>query len=146
MSSENRSLVTRYFEEICNGRKLNVADEIFAAAHRYHDPSSPGIGTGPDGMKQLVSVYQNAFPDAHWTIDEMLESGDRVITRWTGSGTHHGDLAGLAPTGRPVNVTGIWIQRIAGGKIVESWNQWDTLGMLTQLGAVPAFGKAGAAR
>jgi steroid delta-isomerase-like uncharacterized protein len=145
MSSTNKSLVTRYFEEICNGRKLNVADEIFAAAHEYHDPSSPWIGPGPDGMKQLVTVYRTAFPDAHWKVEEMMEAGDHVITRWTGTGTHQGDLAGLPPTGRPVHVVGIWIHRIAGGKIAESWNSWDTLGMLTQLRAVPAFGKAGAA-
>ena len=78
--SSNRSLVTRYFEEMSNGRKLDAADEIFAAAHDYHDPSSPGIGPGPEGMKQLLSVYHTAFPDSHWTVDEMMEAGDRVIS------------------------------------------------------------------
>jgi steroid delta-isomerase-like uncharacterized protein len=144
--SPNKTIAKRFFDEVCNGRKLDAADEIFADAHIYHDPSSPGIGAGPEGMKQLISTYQAAFPDAHWTVDEMLEANDRVITRWTGTGMHRGALAGLAPTGRPVAVAGIWIHRIAGGRIVESWNSWDTLGMLTQLGAVPAFGKTGAAR
>jgi steroid delta-isomerase-like uncharacterized protein len=146
LSSVNRSLVTRFFEEMCNGRKLNAADEIFAAAHDYHDPSNPGIGQGPDGVKQLLSVYHTAFPDSHWTVDEAIEAGDRVITRWTGTGTHQGDLGGIAPTGRQVHVAGIWIHRIAGGKIAESWNVWDTLGMLTQIGAAPAFGSMRAAR
>ena len=140
MSTENKALVNRFFEEVCNGRKLGVADEIFAAKHTYHDPSSPWVGLGPEGMKQLTAAYQNAFGDAHWSTDETLTAGDTVITRWTGSGTHSGDLQGIAPTGKKVNVKGIWIQRIAGGKIVESWNAWDTLGMLQQLGVVPALG------
>jgi len=146
MSSANRSLVSRFFDEVCNGRKSDAADEIFAAAHDYHDPSSPGIGQGPDGMKHLISVYHTAFPNSRWTVDETIEAGDRIITRWTGTGTHRGDLGGIAPTGRQVHVAGIWIHRIAGGKIVESWNLWDTHGMLTQIGAVPASGKTQAAR
>jgi steroid delta-isomerase-like uncharacterized protein len=146
MSSQNQDLVKRFFEEICNGRKLNTADEIFSAGHNYHDPASPWVGPGPEGMKQLAAAYQTAFPDAHWRVDEMLESGDRVITRWTGTGTHQGDLAGLAPTGRHVEVTGIWMHRMAGGKIVESWSAWDMLGLLRQVGAIPAQGKTGAAR
>jgi steroid delta-isomerase-like uncharacterized protein len=143
--SPNQALATRFFDEVCNGRKLNVADEIFTPAHQHHDPANPGIGTGPEGMKQLVSIYQTAFPDAHWHVDEMLEAGDRVITRWTGTGTHRGDLAGMPPTGRTATVTGVWIHRIEGGRIVESWDVWDALGLFTQLGAVPAFGRAGAA-
>src|ERR1041385_5861426 len=109
----NQSLVTRFFEEMCNARKLDVADEIFAANHAYHDPSSPGLGNGPEGMQQLISIYHNGFPDVSWTVDGTLPSGDTVVTRWTGRGTHLNDLAGLPPTGRSVEVPGIWIHRIA---------------------------------
>ena len=63
-----------------------------------------------------------------------------MVTRWTGTGTHQGDLLGMAPTGKGAKVMGIWIHRLAGGKIVESWNVWDTLGMLQQLGVIPALG------
>jgi steroid delta-isomerase-like uncharacterized protein len=140
--SNQQSLVNRYFTEMCTARKLDAAGEIFAANHTYHDPSSPWVGPGPEGMKQLLSVYHKAFPDSHWTVDEMLSSGDTVVTRWTGRGTHRGELAGLAPTGRAVQVTGIWIHRVANGRIVESWNSWDTLGMMQQVGAVPATGTA----
>ncbi|HEY1336706.1 MAG TPA: ester cyclase [Bryobacteraceae bacterium] len=129
--------VERFFEEVCNGRKLAVADEIFTADHRYHDSASTWVGVGPEGQKQLISGYQRAFPDAHWTVEETLTAGDRVITRWTGTGAHRGDLMGIAPTGRTVEVTGIWMHRIAGGKIAESWNCWDTLGMMQQLGVAP---------
>src|ERR1043165_6308161 len=109
MSSKNLQLATRYFEELCNERKLGVADEIFAADHVHHDPSSPWVGAGPEPMKQLVSIYQNGFPDANWAIDAMYEAGDTVIARWTGTGTHHNDLAGIPPTGKSVKVAAIMI-------------------------------------
>jgi SnoaL-like polyketide cyclase len=76
-------------------------------------------------------------------IEDQIAEGDTVVTRWTGTGTHQGDLLGMAPTGKPAKVMGIWIHRLAGGKIVESWNVWDTLGMLQQLGVIPAPGSAG---
>jgi steroid delta-isomerase-like uncharacterized protein len=143
MSAEdNKALVRRFFEEVCNARNLGVADELFTANHTYHDPSSPSIGRGPEGMKQLMSTYQTAFPDAHWNIDAMLvtEDGETVVTRWTGSGTNTSDLPGIPATGKKAMVPGIWIHRFSSGKIVESWNVWDTLGMLQQLGVVPTMG------
>ncbi len=143
MSTEdNKALVQRFFEEVCNERNLGVANELFTADHTYHDPSSPSIGPGPEGMKQLMSTYQTAFPDAHWDIDAMLvtEEGDTVVTRWTGRGTHTADLPGIPATGKKAMVPGIWIHRVVGGKIVESWNVWDTLGMLQQLGVIPTQG------
>ncbi len=85
--------------------------------------------------------HQTGFGDAKWTVHEVLDAGsDTVVTRWTGSGTHTGELLGIAPTGKSVNVDGIWIHRIADGKIVETWNVWDTLGMLQQLGVAPKLG------
>jgi steroid delta-isomerase-like uncharacterized protein len=143
MSAEdNKALVRRFFEEVCNERKLGVADELFATSHTYHDPSSPSVGQGPEGMKQLMSTYQTGFPDAHWSIDAMLlvEDGEMVVTRWTGVGTHTSDLPGIRATGKKARVAGIWIYRLSSGKIVESWNVWDTLGMLQQLGVIPAMG------
>jgi steroid delta-isomerase-like uncharacterized protein len=139
MSAEdNKTIVRRFFDEVCNARNLNVADELFAANHIYHDPSVPGAELGPDGMKQTISAYQRAFNDAHWAVEETIAAGeDKVVTRWTGKGTHTAELQGISPTGKKVTVPGIWIHRIAGGKIVESWNVWDTLGMLQQLGVVP---------
>lgn len=142
MSNENRALATRYFEEMCNGRKLGVADEIFAAGHIHHDPSSPWVGPGPEPMEKLVSIYQTGFPDAHWAVNAVYEAGDAVIVRWTGTGTHRNDLTGIAPTGKSVSVDGVMIFRIANGKIAESWDVWDTLGMLQQLGVAPALTKA----
>jgi steroid delta-isomerase-like uncharacterized protein len=139
MTQHDVQLSRRFFDEVCNGRQLNVADELFSADHAYHDPGSPWVQTGPRGMKELIGAYHNAVKDARWDVQAMLKDGDTVVTRWTGSGTHTGDLLGIAPTGKRVNVDGIWMHRIAGGKIVESWNCWDMLGMLQQLGVVPGF-------
>jgi steroid delta-isomerase-like uncharacterized protein len=142
MSAEgNKSLVRRFFEEVCNGRRADVAGELFSADHRYHDPSGPGVGSGPEAMAEFMAAYYGAFPDAHWTVEEQIAEGDRVVTRWTGSGTQRQELQGIPPTGKSVRVDGFWEHRIANGKIAESWNVWDTLGMLQQLGVVPAPGQ-----
>ena len=139
-AGEKIGLARRFYDEVCNKRQLAVADQLFSATHVYHDPSSPWVGKGPAGIKDLIGVYHRGVNDAHWDVHEIIESGDTVISRWTGRGTHTGELLGIPPTHRKVNVDGIWIHRIAGGKIVESWNCWDTLGMLQQLGVVPQMG------
>ena len=137
-TDQNKNLVKRFFDEMCNQRKLDIADELFAASHSYHDPQTP-TGPGPDGMKQVISAYQTGFPDAHWKVLDTIISGDQIITRWEGSGTQKKELIGIPATGRSVRVQGTWIHRFANNKIVESWNIWDTLGMLQQLGVVPAM-------
>jgi steroid delta-isomerase-like uncharacterized protein len=137
-TEENKAISRRFFEEMVNAKQLGVADEIFATDHTYHDPSSPMIGPGQAGMKQLIDMYIAAYPDLHHAVEDQIAAGDTVVTRWTGTGTHQGDLLGIPPTGKAVKVMGIWIHRLADGKIVESWNVWDTLGMLQQLGVVPA--------
>jgi predicted ester cyclase len=145
MSTADVQLAQRFFDEMCNGRNLALADQLFSPEHSYHDPGSPGVAAGPRGMKELIGTYQRAVEDARWTVDAMFRHGELIVTRWTGSGTHTGDLFGIRPTGKKVSVDGIWIHRVAGGQIVESWNCWDTLGMLQQLGAVPPFGMKNAA-
>ncbi len=142
MSAENKALVRRALEEIWNKGNLAVVDELTAANHVAHDPANPNAGRGPQAEKQLVTMYRTALPDLHMTIDEMLADGDKVVTRWTARGTHKGDLMGIAPTGKQVTITGISIDRIEGGKAAESWTNWDTLGMMQQLGAVPQIAAA----
>jgi ketosteroid isomerase-like protein len=121
---------------MCNGKNLAVGDEIFTGNHTYHDPASPWVGPGPDGMKQLIGTYHRGFSNARWTVEETLTAGDRIIVRWSARATQDGPLYAIAPTGRSVTVAGIWIFRVANGKIVESWNCWDALGMMQQLGLV----------
>ena len=141
MSEQNKALARRFFLEVCDGRKPGVADEIFAAGHRYDDPASPGIPEGPNGMKLLSSTYYTAFADAYWKVDEQVAVDDVVVTRWTAGGTQTAELMGIPPTMRKVQVAGISFQRISAGRIQETRSLWDALGMLQQLGVVPALAK-----
>ncbi len=143
----NRAIVRRFFHELCNARNMGVAEALFAGDHIAHDPSIPGISPGPEGVQQTIAIYHKAFPDAHWHIEDMIAEGDKVVTRWVGRGTQTEELQGdppIPPTGKAVVVPGIWIHRIADGKIVESWNVWDTLGMLQQLGVISRKGREAA--
>jgi steroid delta-isomerase-like uncharacterized protein len=92
--------------------------------------------------KQLVTMYLAAFPDLHLTIEDQIAEGDKVVIRWTAHGTHKGNFMGIPPTGKEAVVTGITIDRFANGKTVEAWNNSDDLGLLQQLGVVPAPGQA----
>ena len=136
MSAENEALVRRFFEEFYNDRRAEVADEIVASDYVSHGPKAPPA-EGPDGVKARVALYQDSV-DGHWTIDEIFSAGDRVVTRWTGTGTHVGDLMGIPPTGKPIAIEAISVHRIENGQIAEEWTVWDALGLLQQVGAVPA--------
>jgi steroid delta-isomerase-like uncharacterized protein len=119
--------------------RLEVANELVADGWISHDPATPESPTGPEGIKQLVSGYRGAFPDLSFSIDDQIAEGDRVVTRWTARGTHEGDLWGIGATGKQGTVTGITIDRIEDGKIAETWTNWDTLGLMQQIGVVPSF-------
>jgi len=141
MSTINQAIVRRYIDEVWNQRNLAVLDEIMAADSVSHD-MAPGMQAGIEGLKQGIQMYLNAFPDLHFTVELEIAQGDLVATRWTSRGTHRGELMGIPPTGKTVTVTGIDINRIAGGKLVEHWGNYDMLGMLQQLGVVPMPGAA----
>ncbi|MDQ3779139.1 MAG: ester cyclase [Chloroflexota bacterium] len=122
----NKSVVRRLWEEVWNQADLAVADQIFDEAYAAHE-------------KAFVPVFRTAFPDSHHTVEDLIAEGDKVVTRFTWSGTHRGEFMGVPPTGRRVAVGGIWIHRVEGGRIVEgrNWGQVDWLGLLQQLGAPP---------
>jgi len=137
----NKEIVRRLGVEPWEGN-LGVIDELTAPDYVGHDPSMPEPQRGPEGIKEFVSGYLAAFPDGKFTIDEQLAEGDLVATRWTGRGSHQGELMGIPPTGKQVTVSGITISRVVKGKVVEEWTNWDTLGMLQQLGVVPEMAGA----
>jgi steroid delta-isomerase-like uncharacterized protein len=124
-----------------NKQNLNVIPEIIAANFVSHQPGGQDF-RGPEGVKQFASMYQKASPDARLTVDDQFAEGDKVVTRWTARGTHRGELMGIQPTGKRVTISGITINRIAGGKIVEEWENYDQMGMMQQLGVIPAPGQA----
>ncbi len=136
---EEKALAHRLMEEVWSKGNLSVTHEIIAPNFTNHDPSTPDFGPGPEAYNQIVSLYRNAFPDAKFNIDETIAEGDKVAVRYTCLGTHQAELSGIAPTGKHVTITGILIFRIGNGKIEEAWVNWDALGLLQQLGAVPAL-------
>ena len=121
MISQIRRLMLRVFMELWNQGKLAVADEIFAANYINHDPASPDFGIGPEGVKQTVTLYRNAFPDVLFTIEHMIEAAPFVTTRYTAKGSHRGDWRGIPATNSSIQVDGIVIHRISDGRIVEGW-------------------------
>lgn len=137
MSAEdNSALVRRFVEEVFNRGNLDVVDQLVTPDYVHHDPTTQEFGSGIEGFKQLISVYRSAFPDLHISLEDQVASADKVVDRWVGQGTHQGELMGMAATGRQVRAAGISIHRISGGKIAETWNNYDALGMLRQLGAI----------
>jgi len=144
MAAQNAELSRRIFEDVWNRKNLGAIDDLISADYVHHDANSPAA-SGIDGYKQFVTFYMSAFPDAHFTIDDAFTTGENEVTRWTVVGTHEGELAGIPRTGRRFSVTGISVARIANGKIAESWNSWDALGLMQQLGVVSAETKGRAA-
>ena len=136
MSAQNEAVVRRFYEQMCNERKNELAPELFAEDHVMHDPQVPA-GVGPQGMADVVSVYQTGV-DGHWGIQELISAGDKVVVRWIGSGTHVAEVNGIPATGKEIAVDAISIHQLRDGKIAETWEVWDTLGFLQQLGVVPA--------
>jgi steroid delta-isomerase-like uncharacterized protein len=144
LSETNKTLSRRFFEEVFGKGKLNVLDEITAKDHVNSGPGTPpDLAPGLEGTKQLVTMYRNAFPDIHFTVDEQIAEGDKVVTRWTADGTHKGELAGIPATGKSSTVTGIVVDRFANGKIAETWGIFDQFGMMQQLGVIPMPETAG---
>jgi steroid delta-isomerase-like uncharacterized protein len=144
-TGDAKTLVRRFFEEVWNQGHLDVLDEIIASDYDPHPlPNDPDVGRGPEGQKQFVRLYRQAFPDTHFTVDAQLAEGDAVATRWTAHGTHTGDLMGIPASRQHVTVTGMTINRVANGKLSEGWANFDQLGLLQQIGAIPAQRQAGA--
>ncbi len=137
MSQANKEVCRRFIEEVWNNHNLDLADELFASNYTPHQASSPDFGDGPQGIRKMVSYYLAAFPDTHFTIDDLIAEGDKVVMRWTARGTHRGEFEGVPPTGKQVTVTGANTVRIANGKCVEGWESWDALGLMQQIGALP---------
>ena len=136
MSEENIATSKRGLEEAFNRGNLNVIDEDTTEDFVGHDPI---LGDQDrESAKQGIAGYRQAFPDIHITIEDIFAAGDKVVMRWSGSGTFENEFMGLKPTheeGDPVG--GITIDRYEGGKIAESWTQWETLTFMRNIGAIP---------
>jgi len=135
MSEANKAVIRRLFDECLNRHNPDLYLELYSDVV-YRAPAM-GELRNEEHRHFLLSLFAG-FPDAQWTIEDQVAEGDRVVTRWTFTGTHRGTFMGIAATGRPFHCTGICIDRMVGGKVVEEWGEWDTLGMMQQLMLHPA--------
>jgi steroid delta-isomerase-like uncharacterized protein len=138
MSTEaNKALVRRWFEESDKGN-LGIINELCVPDYVDHSPPLPGMGEGRDAVRKANEALASAFPDTVHTIEDQIAEGDRVVTRLRGRGTFLGECLGIQPNGKVVEITGIAIHRIENGKLAEHWANADLLGLLQQMGALPA--------
>jgi steroid delta-isomerase-like uncharacterized protein len=133
-AQENKALVERFVEELWNEGNTSAADELMAPDAEIHMPTGEVVDV--DGLKGFAGTFRESFPDWHSTFEELVAEGDRVAERWTGRGTHQGELQGIPPTGKRVEVPGSVFYRIVGGKIVEFRGQLDMMGLMQQLGVI----------
>ena len=138
MSEENKTLARRELEMFSHG-DFSAIDEILSPDYVGHDPAMPEPLRGPDAFRAQCEGYRAAFPDLEMTIEHQVAEGDYVVTRWTARGTHDGELMGIPPTGNSVTTSGISIERVADGRIVEDHTEWDALGLMQAVGAIPAM-------
>jgi steroid delta-isomerase-like uncharacterized protein len=141
MPQQAKQIFTRYFDEVTNKGRLELVDEIFAPAYAHHDPANPDEAIG--GVKDVafhLQALRSAFPDVKFTVEDMIESGDEILVRWSAALTHTGDYFGIPPTGKAARITGMNWWRMADGKAVEGWVNRDDLQLLQQLGVIPTPG------
>jgi steroid delta-isomerase-like uncharacterized protein len=129
-------------DEAFNNGNMDAIDELVTPTVISHDAAIPEDIVGTERLKEVVGGYRTAFPDLKVTVEQQIGDADRVATQWTARGTQDGELMGIPASGKQATVTGITIDRFEDGRIAESWTNWDTLGLLQQLGAIPTMAQA----
>jgi steroid delta-isomerase-like uncharacterized protein len=136
MHTDNAAIVQRFIDEVINHGRYEVCDEIVAEDFLELEPL-PGQREGREGLKEIIAMMRSAFPDIHWVTNESISSGEKVVTRFTWTGTQRGNFLGIPATGRPVTVKGVVIDRLVNGRMTDSRILMDTFGMMMQLGIIP---------
>ena len=139
-AEENKAAVRHFWQDHLSTGNATLCEKDFAPDAVNHDPSSPPVPPGPEGITQLITLYRTAIPDLTATVEDMIAEGDKVAYRLTFRGTHQGELMGTPATGKQVTYTGIGIDKVVNGTIMEMWLNFDALGLLQQVGAVPSPG------
>jgi steroid delta-isomerase-like uncharacterized protein len=135
-TKENKDTVLRFWQEVFNGRKLELIDNLFTDDYIYHGAAGQDV-RGREGLKQFLTIYFNAFPDLHAEVEDVFGEGDKILSRAMCRGTHQGNLMGMPPTGKQVAIRVICADRLAGQRVAESFELPDLFGMMQQLGAMP---------
>ncbi|MBI2913490.1 MAG: ester cyclase [Chloroflexi bacterium] len=134
---QNKQVMRRFYDEVFNAGRLEAIDELLAPDFAERE-EFPGLPPDREGVKQFFGMFRNAFPDMRVTVHDMIGEGDKIAARYTMTGTHRGEFMGMAPTGKPIEVSAMDIVRFAGGKVAEHWGITDQMAMMQQLGAIPA--------
>ncbi|MBN1148251.1 MAG: ester cyclase [Anaerolineales bacterium] len=134
---EHEILLTRWFEELWNKKNYEVAQKLLHSDFVDHANGNQA-GQGVAGVVETVRSWHSGFPDGRMTLEDVYTDGDKAVVRTTFRGTHNGPFGGVAPSGKKVTVTSIGIERIADGKIAESWGDLNLLGVMQQIGAIPS--------
>ncbi|MGH2587950.1 MAG: ester cyclase [Dehalococcoidia bacterium] len=141
-TDENKAIMRRFIEAVFNEKRLDRAEELVAPDYLDHG-ALPSQAPGIEGAKQRWAMFNAAIPDMRTTIEDLVAEGDKVVVRYTAEGTQQGEMMGIPPTGKRFRMTGINITRMAGGKLAEHWAEMDMLGMMQQLGVIPAPAQTG---
>jgi steroid delta-isomerase-like uncharacterized protein len=134
-NSQNIDVACRYYKEVWGNGDLAQVGALVADSIVLN-----GWAPGLDGLKKVITNTRTSFPDLHYTLEEIIEAGDKVVVRFTFHGTHKGEYRSIPPTGKKVSYSGIGIWHLAEGKFVEHWSNVDLYGLLQQLGALPTPG------
>jgi steroid delta-isomerase-like uncharacterized protein len=137
----NKAGFRRVYEEGLNEGNLAVADELIAPDFIDHE-AHPGTSSGPESLRQLITMLRTAFPDLRFEIEDLIAEGDTVAGRLTMNGTHTGPLMGMPPTGRKVRQAHMHFVRFLDGKAIEHWGVRDDMGMMRQMGLMPEPGRS----
>ena len=131
MTEQERDLGRRWFDEVWNKGRREAIAEMLSADSVLHEAGVDAIG--PDGFYPLFDRLSATFSEIHVDVNDTMADGDKICVRWSFSGKHTGGGLGVGPTGKTIHTTGITIVRVAGGKLVEGWQNWDMLGMMEQI-------------
>ena len=132
----NKAVIHRFVEEVQNKQNWEVYDELNDPEFVNHS-AAPGVPADREGGKIFLQAFAAAYPDVHFTVDDMIAEGDQVVTKKTLSGTNQGDFAGIPATGKHVTLQFVDIMRVRDGRIVEHWLCMDQLSWMQQLGVIP---------
>ena len=138
MTPQDSKRFMQRFVEFINTASEGLAEELIAPDAVFHVPGRAEPMRGPAGYLAIIGMMRGGFPDIQWTLEQLITEGDMLAARFTMRGTHKGDFFGVPPSGRPIQVQAMNFYRIAGGTIVEERGQPDLLGLMMQIGAVPA--------
>lgn len=136
-TEENKAIIQRFVDEVLNKKNVDALGDFMAEDMVDHNPP-PIEKPGLEGMKDMIRMFFNAFPDLEVQVHDVIAEGDKVVMRGTTTGTHQGEFMGIAATGKKVSYGEIHVLRMADGKMAEHWGVEDQMGMMQQLGVIPS--------